>query len=1437
VATYSQAQIQDALRQIATGRSSVPSGLTGQTTTFGPPRSAPTISQALSGYSIPTGSSAEDIALRKARINAERRILADPYAQSSDTKELIRSLEAISQGGKPSGGFSLGNLLKGTLGKIGEGAMYVMGRPLAIVASAGKEISDIPSGKASLKDFLVQAAAKDTTVSKYLPKTGTKWLDQTIGMAADIAADPLTWFSFGASEWATRSGRIKLAAKAAEADNIAKMPSLLAKVENGSIAKLGEWALNAEERDLLGVRRGLRWQFGSQNVIGKEGTLLGKLSEGAATAVGKPMAHIRGGMGEIGFLKPFQELTVPSSIKNAGLTMYGRIKEDPASIGRIAQLASYSASIRANAAGGMIRHKFGSEAQKLVKNIYDYEAATGRKIFEVREGVRKAADETEQALVDGMSKFLDDTRNYANDITKDFANRRGVTAYEIAHRENYVPHTLSQEARDYIGRKRLAGTGSSSSIREMLGLTVKEFKEGPVPYFGRTLEKGKKFLGDELKSDIGDGAATLSEINRISQNKLKFKWFEEDGAEYLNNYLNSIVNQTKRVNFTDRLFDYGGSVVQKLNDKLVPDKKMIAKLQKSVDLYDNLMAPVLKELASKGASVNDILGPRLALAESIVASKPGQRLLSENQMAEIKNIFDQTVQSIRESDGIMASAPREIRDSYEVMSAPLKGRIEAVAQALANDDHETLVANLGLRELYQRLLPQAWDIPKDPKVLAEAVIDAAEGLRGTKMRQTLGITEDFADSVRTAAEGISKRGSITEVPTEAGPVVASRADAAKYMDDLSRQLAEKESARDGLIGMLQTSEGLPTMNAKTAATRDIKRLQKDIASIAAKRDEAITALGNGALPKEVAAIKSQATKAMNPKIKQVAEAQAVVDAGQSIGAAKAEWDATIGAAYKSDVENVLEAARTRPAPGAAGEITAQWAKRTSEILDSLTAPGLRLSNEERDVLTRVFTQMKGMESNLAMWEQTKQFSQSQLQKFASGEIGKVMSRDITKGWERMESLGVKMPPDVRDALFGRVKDLALPKNATMLGKMYSEYSKFFKVSAMLTPGFIVRNSYTAAFNNFVAGVSLMDTIAGIKFAKNVMIHGLDNALEMVPKAERALYEDSMRVVYATGAGQAADDIMAPILAGKASKLYNNKVVKGWSKANEATEIAHRFALAKATLKKGHDFDAAVNMVSRYHFNYGDLSKLDETARKLIPFWIFASRNIPLQIVNQVARPSLFRMYESAQRNFPATDTENFPQWIKGRGPIQLPFMSSGNILMPDLPQLDMQEQIRMMSDPMRLMSQFNPLLKLPIELAGNRQLWNDVPFSEKPSIVRGPLDYPALIAGILSGGAGRMPSTGQYYTSSKAAYAIPNLLPTLATLQRLLPKIPGTGITLGGKDSYQDRQSSSAASFIGLPYRHVSQDEQFNELQRRQFAIRDYLSGLTRRGVLKPTNQ
>ena len=184
-----------------------------------------------------------------------------------------------------------------------------------------------------------------------------------------------------------------------------------------------------------------------------------------------------------------------------------------------------------------------------------------------------------------------------------------------------------------------------------------------------------------------------------------------------------------------------------------------------------------------------------------------------------------------------------------------------------------------------------------------------------------------------------------------------------------------------------------------------------------------------------------------------------------------------------------------------------------------------------------------------------------------------------------------------------------------------------------------------------------------------------------------------------------------------------------------------------------------------------------------------------------------------------------PTWLANRNPLGF---GGGSVLNPDLPQIDMADQIRMLADPQRLVSQLNPLIKLPIELMGERQLGTDTPFSTKPQAVRGPLDFPSALVGALFGQTDYN-ANGDLMMSSKAQYALPNLLPTLATLQRLLPQ-------LGGKEAYVDRQSSSLLGALGVPWRGISQAEQAATLTGRQFALKDYLSKLTSGGYLQPTN-
>jgi hypothetical protein len=228
--------------------------------------------------------------------------------------------------------------------------------------------------------------------------------------------------------------------------------------------------------------------------------------------------------------------------------------------------------------------------------------------------------------------------------------------------------------------------------------------------------------------------------------------------------------------------------------------------------------------------------------------------------------------------------------------------------------------------------------------------------------------------------------------------------------------------------------------------------------------------------------------------------------------------------------------------------------------------------------------------------------------------------------------------------------------------------------------------------------------------------------------------------------------------------------------------------------------------------------LDEIAKVFIPFWTFASKNIPLQIVNQITRPSIYRAYESLKRQMPVDESIILPPWLAARDPLGA---GGGGVLNPDLPQIDMADQLRQFADPLRLVSQMYPQYRLPIELLGDRKLSTGIPFSDKPQEVRGITDLPSLLLSALTGQTVDT-ATGTAMTS-KGAYVLPQAIPFLGTLQRLLPQ-------LGGDARLSERQGSSWAGALGVPYRQVTDAEQERTLTGREIALQNFLKDLQRRG-------
>lgn len=257
-----------------------------------------------------------------------------------------------------------------------------------------------------------------------------------------------------------------------------------------------------------------------------------------------------------------------------------------------------------------------------------------------------------------------------------------------------------------------------------------------------------------------------------------------------------------------------------------------------------------------------------------------------------------------------------------------------------------------------------------------------------------------------------------------------------------------------------------------------------------------------------------------------------------------------------------------------------------------------------------------------------------------------------------------------------------------------------------------------------------------------------------------------------------------------------------------------------------NFDEAVARIRRVHFDYTDLSAFDEKMKKVIPFWIWTSRNIPLQVSQMATRPKAYVQYERIKEEFPVNEELMVPSWMPsplGAG--------AGAVLTPDLPMVRLAQNLKDITTPSGLVGMTTPLLKVPIELWMGKQVALDILFGDKRT-AQGVETAVAKVLYSLTGTAyADYDSNGKMMIAPQATYIIEQALPTLAQAFRL------TGGKLGGKESLEERWVGNIVNWFGVPYRPIGEQQQRGEAIRRQFNLNDLekqLKGLIESNKAKP---
>lgn len=176
----------------------------------------------------------------------------------------------------------------------------------------------------------------------------------------------------------------------------------------------------------------------------------------------------------------------------------------------------------------------------------------------------------------------------------------------------------------------------------------------------------------------------------------------------------------------------------------------------------------------------------------------------------------------------------------------------------------------------------------------------------------------------------------------------------------------------------------------------------------------------------------------------------------------------------------------------------------------------------------------------------------------------------------------------------------------------------FKNTAILSPGFLIRNNITSGFMNYVhADKGGFGMLGDYKDYLKVL-YSKDPALKIGNKTVGELRD--ILPMYGMSKGGFAGDVMgATGIIGKAGKPF-----EWWRNQNVATENLHRGALFLYELRHGKRNIDAAKTVKELMFDYGDLTDFDKSVKKFVPFWTWTKNNVPLQLKMLAQAPIRYR---------------------------------------------------------------------------------------------------------------------------------------------------------------------------------------------------------------------
>jgi len=353
-------------------------------------------------------------------------------------------------------------------------------------------------------------------------------------------------------------------------------------------------------------------------------------------------------------------------------------------------------------------------------------------------------------------------------------------------------------------------------------------------------------------------------------------------------------------------------------------------------------------------------------------------------------------------------------------------------------------------------------------------------------------------------------------------------------------------------------------------------------------------------------------------------------------------------------------------------------------------------------------------------------------------------------------------------------------------KWIDKYTAFFKTYATAKPGFHVRNALSATFMNLVDGVRIRDMYQGARLWRQFerdpefwMKAGVDPRIR-----------DAFHAVFASGAGGQFQEFGIGTFTDTSTKFFrhlmNNKLTRWNRRVGSRVEGSARLAMAlNSTMYRGATTDQALRRVSKFHFDYDELSDVDRRMRRVIPFWTFMSRNLPLQLEQMFINPRTYLQYQSLVRNFGEQLDPATPEYWLSQGAFTVdehaPDREAPWYLAPDLPHLRVTEPLDALARGnwgKAGFSDINPLFLSPVESGVTQEkTYTGAPLTgyHEP---QGPMKLFTPLFNML-GGTEQGGTSGNTVVDDRYAHLVRSTLPPVDFLERLMDP---TGTRAGRQD-------------------------------------------------------